>query len=98
MKTGLGTKLMHAAAIAGLLSSLAATPAFADHHKRKHWKKHRGDYRSDYYRDYDGPRRGYYRDYDRSYYYGPRAHYGPPGVYVHPAPPSFGLSLVFPIH
>jgi hypothetical protein len=95
---GFGTKLIHAAAIVGLLSGLAAAPAFADRHK--HWKKHhRGDHRSHYYRDYDRPRRGYYRDYDRSYYYsGPRAYYGPPGVYVHPAPPSFGLSLVFPIH
>lgn len=91
-------KLMHAAAIAGLLSGLAASPALADHHK--HWKKHRHDNHNRYYRDYD-ERRSYYRDdtyYSRGYYYGPRTYYSPPGVYVHPAPPSFGLSLVFPIH
>jgi len=92
----LGAKLIHAAAIVGLVSGLAATPAFADHHK--HWKKHhRGHHKNYYYRDYDRPRARYYRDYDRSYYYGQRSYYGPPGVIVHPAPPSFGLSLVFPI-
>ena len=94
---GLGTKLIHAAAIAGLLSGLAATPAFADHDRDKHWKKH-GRHHRNYDRDWDGRRTYYYRDYDRGSHYGPRAYYyGPPGVYVHPAPPSFGLSLVFPI-
>ena len=94
---GLGRKLVHAVAIAGFLSGLAATPALADHHK--HWKKHKHGH-SRYYRDrdYDYRPRTYYREYDRHAYYGPRAYYSPPGVYVHPAPPSFGLSLVFPIH
>lgn len=95
MSKSLGTKLVHAAAIVSLLSGFAAAPAFADH--KKHWKKHHRHHQNRYDRDYDRPRARYYRDYDRSYYYGQRSYYGPPGVIVHPAPPSFGLSLVFPI-
>ncbi len=96
MTRGLGKTLIHAAAIAGLLTGLAATPAFADRDRHKHWKKHGRHHRYD--RDWEDRRRSrYYRDYDRRYSYGPRAYYGPPGVYVHPAPPSFGLNLVFPI-
>lgn len=89
-------KLTHAAAIAGMLCGLAATPALADHDHGRHWKKnHWRERRSDW-----RPRH-YHRDYDRSYYYSePREYYySSPRLYVPvPPPPSFGLNLVFPIH
>jgi len=96
----LGSKLMHAAAVAGLLAGLVATPALAkDHHKHHRddddWH-HRNSWHNDSYRSHH-----YYRDYDRSYYYSePRSYYySEPRVYVPvPPPPSFGLNLVFPFH
>ena len=92
-----GAKLVQAAAVAGLLCGLAATPARADDDShRHHWNgRHHGEYREHYYR----PQTHYYRDYGRDYYYEePRVqYYAAPRVYV-PAPPSFGLNLVFPFH
>lgn len=84
-------------AAAGFVMSLAATPALADRDRHDGWRnrRHHGDWdRGDRHRT----RRQYYRDYDRSYYYEPRVeYYAVPRVYI-PAPPSFGLNLVFPIH
>ena len=84
-------------AAAGFVMSLAVTPALADKKRHDGWRQ-RGNY-SDWNRgDRQRGRRQYYRDYDRSYYYEPRVeYYAAPRVYV-PAPPSFGLNLVFPIH
>lgn len=98
--TGLARTLVSAVAVAGLLSGLVATPAFADRGRHKDWKKH-GRHHRHYDRGWDRRHhRSHPRQSDRyySYGYGPRTYYyGPPGVYVHPAPPSFGLNLVFPI-
>jgi hypothetical protein len=95
-----GLHLGRALAVAGLLCSFAARPAFADHdHHNKHWKKHHS-----YYSHNDGyyGHNNYYRDYDYDHYYyrsGPRVSIYAPPVYVPPPPPpSFGLSLVFPFH
>jgi hypothetical protein len=91
------TKLTHAAAVAGLLCGLAATPALADHDHDRHWNKHHWRERHSEWRP-----RHHHRDYDRSYYYysEPRDYYySSPRLYVPvPPPPSFGLNLVFPIH
>jgi hypothetical protein len=96
-----GLQLGRALAVAGLLGSFAATPAFADHDHHKHWKKHHHDYdRDGYYGSHRYYSRDYDYDYDRYYYSsGPRVSVYAPPVYVPPPrPPSFGLSLVFPFH
>ena len=96
----LALQLGRALAVAGVMCTLASTPAFADHDHGRHWKHHKH-----YYYDRDGywdhsRSNYYYRDYDRYYYSsGPRVSIYAPPVYVPPPPPpSFGLSLVFPIH
>jgi hypothetical protein len=93
-----GTKLAHAIAVAGMLFGLAASPALADHGKK--WHRHDRRYYSDEYRGDWRPRAYFDYSYNNGYfYYEPRArYYAPPRVYVPTPPPSFGLSLVFPIH
>ena len=92
------TKLVHAAAVVGLLCSITATPALARHDNDDDWRyrHHHRHYRGDW--DHSRTYSYSYSEPDRYYYY-PYREYYTPRVYVPPPPvPSFGLNLVFPIH
>lgn len=89
----------NALVLAALLCGVAATPAFADRDHHDRWR-HEGRHYS-HHGEWDRPRTSFYWYPYSHYYYRPRAeYYAAPDVYVPPppAPSSFGLNLVFPIH
>ena len=96
--TGLGIKTAGALVLAGMLC--AASPAFADHDHDRHWHGHGHSYHHEHHGDWNGGRTYYYGGgYAHHYYYSePDYYYGPRAYVPVPAPPSFGLNLVFPIH